>query len=174
MSANWLFAIGDATNFDKSSSASIWGCKSVTKDGKKSSNARFIRDGKEGDVLWFIKSKTQGRIYAVATFTHTAKREIGPLIAITATSKELGWVDPRQKESSGDNWDTEVHYKDMYTVINCDIYLQRRCPQASISPTSTNDKYGIDWADEHYKIVRYSKAIQIKRKRPLVALDTIF
>jgi len=173
MVANWLFAIGDATNFNASSSKAFWGCKSINKNGKKSQNTPFITDAKEGDILWFIKSKSNGRVYAVATFTHNAKRELGPLFALTATNEEIGWITTPEIISSGNNWDIEVHYKNMYRVINCDIYLQGSCPRVS-SRTNPNDKYGIDWADEHYKIVRYSKAIQIKRKHPLIVLDTIF
>lgn len=163
MTTNWIFSIGNAIHFDNSAPLYIWGIKSLTKTGNNSTNAKFIREAKEGDKLWFIKSKTAGRVYAVATFTHTMKREIGPLIALTRTSDELGWT------KDGDAWDTEVHYKYLYKVIQCDIHLQSRCPQAPISYTVANDKYGLDWEKEHSTIQRYSKATPIKRKRPLVA-----
>jgi hypothetical protein len=97
-------------------------------------------------------------VYAVATFTHTSKREIGPLIALTPTSDELGWI------KNGDDYDTEVHYKDLYIVSKCDIHLKTRLPMSAVF--KGEERHGLDWADEHSKIVRYSKA---KRRRPVVA-----
>jgi hypothetical protein len=163
--SNWILNIGDGVHFDNSAPLHIWGCKSITKKGTKSTSAKFINTAQEGDKLWFIKSKTRGRVYAVATFIRTMKRETGPLIALTHTSEELGWT------NEGDTWDTEIHYKDLYKISKCEIYLKSRCPQCVISPTEQNDKYGIDWVDEHSKIVRYSKA---KRIRPRVVLYNPF
>jgi hypothetical protein len=145
---DWVFPISDGVHFNNSIRYSRWGIKSIRRDGGKV-NEKFLKNAVEGDRLWFCKSKTHSQVYAMATFTHTSKREI--------TSDELGWTE------NGDDYDTEIHYKDLYIVSKCDIHLKTRLPMCAVF--KGEEKHGLDWADEHSKIVRYSKA----KKRPAVA-----
>ena len=81
MPNNFLLRIGDGVHFNASSSKLIWGI-----DSKYSFAKGFLTTAKEGDLLWFVKGKTNGQIVAVATFTRTNKRILGPLIELTLTN----------------------------------------------------------------------------------------
>ena len=143
MPNNFLLRIGDGVHFNASSSKSIWGITS-----KHSFAKMFQKEAKEGDLLWFIKNKTNGQIVAVATFTRTNKRILGPLIELTLTNAELGW-----DKSEGD-WDTEVHYKDLYNLTHCNLISEIEAP-AGIR--RYNYKCKINLITEYPQIIRYSK-----------------
>jgi hypothetical protein len=121
----------------------IWGINS-----KHSSAKGFMNRVNEGDLLWFVKSKTDGQIVAVATFVETKERVLGPLIALSHTNKELGWT-----ETEGE-WDTEVHYKDLYNLTHCNL-ISEITGSAVIRRYNTNCK--INLPEEYPYIVRYSK-----------------
>ena len=108
----------------------------------------FQKEAKEGDLLWFVKSKTNGQIVAVATFTRTNKRILGPLIELTLTNAELGW-----DKSEGD-WDTEVHYKDLYNLTHCNLISEI---EGANSIRRYNYKCKINLITEYPQIIRYSK-----------------
>jgi len=143
MPANYLLYIGDGDHFNASSSRFIWGINS-----KHSFSRGFINKAKEGDLLWFVKSKTNGQIVAVATFIYTNPRIIGPHMFLTQTNTELGW-----DKTNGD-WDTEVHYKDLYNVTQCNLISQIK---GAAGIRLYNDKCMVNLVDEYPRIVRYSK-----------------
>jgi len=143
MPTHWLLRIGDGAHFKASSSKSIWGINS-----KNSGDKGFLTAVKEGDLLWFVKNKSKGHLVAVATFVGIKERVLGPLIALTLTDSELGW-----DKSEGD-WDTEVHYKDLYNLTQCDMFSDIRGP-AVIRHYS--DKCKVNLIMEYPNIVRYSK-----------------
>lgn len=147
MTNHFLLYIGDGTHFNASSSKSIWGITS-----KHSFAKGFLSIVKEGDILWFVKSKTNGQIIAVATFTETKKRILGPLISLTLTNTELGW-----DKTDGD-WDTEVHYKDLYNLTNCNLISEIK-GAAGIRLYNENCK--VNLPAEYPYIVRYSKVTSI-------------
>lgn len=60
---HWLFRVGDGTNLKSSSRHEIWGIKS-TGSGSKD----FMQNVKQGDILWFIKGASHGRVIAFATY----------------------------------------------------------------------------------------------------------
>jgi hypothetical protein len=103
---------------------------------------------KEGDVLWFVKSKSKGQIVAVATFIELKERIIGPLIPLTLTDKELGW------DKTLGEWDIEVHYKDLYNVSECNL-ISHITGAVSIRPY--NERCKVNLIAEYPFIVRYSK-----------------
>ena len=103
---------------------------------------------KEGDLLWFVKSKTNGQLVAVATFTGIKKRILGPLLALTSTDEELGW-DKTQGE-----WDIEIHYKNLYNLTHCSLFSEIKSPLV-IRPY--NIKCKVNLIDEYPHIVRYLK-----------------
>ena len=102
----------------------------------------------DGDLLWFVTGRSKGHVVAVATFTCIKERILGPLIEITATNSELGWT-----ETDGD-WDTEVHYKDLYNLTQCNLF-------SGIKGAATIRLYGekckVNLPSEYPHIVRYSK-----------------
>ena len=142
---DFILRVGDSVHFKNSSKQNIWGINSKHSFGKF-----FIKNAKSGDRLWFVKSKSNGLIIAVSTFTHIKERELGPLIAVTQTNEELGWT--KQKGE----WDTELHYKDLYDVSMLGYV-------SDIKGTSTirmyNEKCKVNLPEEYPLIVRYSKVI---------------
>ena len=143
MPNHFLFRIGDGQHFISSSKMFIWGIKSNNSCGKM-----FMNTAKEGDLLWFVKSKTNGQIVAVATFTCVKKRILGPIIPLSLTNEELGW------DKTPGEWDTEVHYTDLFNLTECNLISE-------IKGTSTirkyTDKCMVDLPSEYKYIVRYSK-----------------
>ena len=99
---------------------------------------------KEGDHLCFITGDSKGLIVAVATFTRTNKRVLGPLFALTLTDEELGWVNVNGK------YDTEIHYKNLYNTTH--LKLLSEIKGAAVI-RQYNDKCKVDLATEYPKIV---------------------
>lgn len=145
MTTDWLLRVGDGQNFISSSKYRIWGIQSTTSD-----NIYFLTNVKPGDRLWFVKSKSQGRLLAVATFRSYNKRVFGPLIATSLSNEELGWT------GSGTDWisDTEVHYSDLYGLNDCELLTHIKGPKTI---RKYNEKCRVDLAVEYSYIVRYSK-----------------
>jgi hypothetical protein len=143
MPNHFILRIGDGAHFNASSSKSIWGI-----DSKVSSCKWFKSIAKAGDVLWFVTGKSKGLIVAMATFTETRERIIGPIIDITLTNKELGWV-----KTYGE-WDTEVHYKDLYNLTKSKLHTEIKSPLTIRE--YNREKCKVDLPEEHPRIVRYS------------------
>ena len=145
MPQHFIFRIGDGTHFISSSSKYIWG---INTNSKAPFGKWFKSNAEEGDLLWFITGKSKGHIVAVATFTGTKERILGPLVELTYTNSELGWT-----KTKGD-WNTEVHYKDLYNLTQCNLFSEIRC-------TSTimlySEKCKVNLPTEYPHIVRYSK-----------------
>jgi hypothetical protein len=99
---------------------------------------------KEGDLLWFVERGTNGRIVAVATFRRTNKRISG----ITLSNAELGW------NKTHGQWDTEVHYKDLYNLTHCCLISEIKGPAVI---RLYNAKCKVNLITEYPRIVRYSK-----------------
>jgi len=143
MPNHFLLYIGDGVHFNASSSKKIWGINSTLSFAKG-----FLKRAKEGDLLWFVKSKTNGQIVAVATFMSTNERILGPLIELTLTNSELGW------DKSKGEWDTEVHYTDLYNLTNCNLISEIK---GAAVIRLYNDKCKVNLITEYPHIVRYSK-----------------
>jgi hypothetical protein len=143
MPNHFILRIGDGAHFNASSSKSIWGI-----DSKVSSCKWFKSIAKAGDVLWFVTGKSKGLIVAMATFTETRERIIGPIIDITLTNKELGWV-----KTYGE-WDTEVHYKDLYNLTKSKLHTEIKSPLTIRE--YNREKCKVNLPEEHPRIVRYS------------------
>ena len=137
---------GDGKNFEKSSKFKIWGISSKNKNCKK-----FLKDVKAGDRLWFVKNKSQGKLLAVATYHSHNDRELGPLINISLNNEELGWTGIGEDCITAD---TEVHYKDMYGLSNCELLTRIKGP-ATIR--KYDEKCRVNLPMEYSNIVRYSK-----------------
>jgi len=145
MTTDWLLRVGDGENLKRSSKYRIWGIQSSTPDNKY-----FLNNVKPGDRLWFVKSKTQGKLIAVATYRSHNSREFGPLINISLTNEELGWT------GSGTDWtsDIEVHYTDLYGLDNCELLTHIK---GAKTIRKYNEKCRVHLPVEYSYIERYSR-----------------
>jgi hypothetical protein len=145
METNWILRVGDGKNLIRSSPHNIWGINSKTSCGKY-----FMKNAKAGDRLWFVKSKSKGKVLAVATLVEKKKREIGELVNLSLTNEELGW------DNEDTDWtsDTEVHYTNLYNVSNCELLTYINGPSTI---RLYNDKCKVVLATEYVNICRYSK-----------------
>lgn len=149
MNADWILRCGDGENLKNSSKYRIWGISS-----KISTNKHFLKNVKQGDRLWFVKSKTQGKLVAVATYCSYNFREFGPLIDISLTNEEFGW--------SGSDWssaDVEVHYTNLYGLSECELLTHIK---VFATIRKYDEKCRVNLPVEYSNIVRYSN---VKRCR---------
>ena len=142
MTTDWLLRVGDGENLKSSYRYKIWGIQSTTNFGKY-----FLENVKPGDRLWFVKSKSQGKLIAVAIYRSHNKRCSGPLFK---TEQELGWT------HDGPDWesDTEIHYSDLYGLEACELLTHIK---GAATIRKYNEKCRVDLAVEYSYIVRYSK-----------------
>lgn len=145
---HWVLRVGDGNHFRSSSKSKIWGIYS------NSGNSRFIKDAKNGDILWFLANAKSGKCFiGVATFIRLAERVLGPLIAVSKTNEELGWT-----ETPG-TWNIEVHYNELYDITRCNLDPQLKGPAVI---RQYNDTFILNLPDEYSKIVKYSNAVKIE------------
>lgn len=141
-SNNWLIRVGDGNNFKNSSKYNIWGCKS-------SLSKSFLREVNVGDKLWVITNKSNGQIIAVSLFESYNKRVFGPLVNLSMSNVELGWV--------GDfDIDTEIHYSKLYNIDRCDLHINLKARNSIIKYVN---KYDVDLDNEYRYISKYSKIL---------------
>lgn len=145
MTIDWLLRVGDGQNLIMSSKYRIWGIQSTT-----STNKCFINNVKPGDRLWFVKSKSQGKLIAVATYRSHNIRVFGPLIDTSLNNEELGWT------GSGTEWnsDVEIHYTDLYGLDECEILTHIK---GAATIRKYDEKCRVNLAVEYSYIARYSK-----------------
>jgi hypothetical protein len=103
---HWILRVGTGTNFGRSRAFNCWGVNTA----RIWWVPNFLSNVREGDLLWFVQSNSKGKAIAVATFTRHCPRVLGPLVALTHTNEQLGWVD------EDGEWDTEVHYTNLYDL----------------------------------------------------------
>ncbi len=142
MIQDWLLRVGDGKNFENSSRLSIWGIKSTNSFGKY-----FMKNVKNGDRLWFVKSESNGKLIAVSTFSSHNTRESNN------TNEKLGWT------GSGVDWtsDTEIHYTDLYCLNDVELlsYIKGSC-----TIRMYNEKCKVELAKEYVNIVKYCGIIR--------------
>jgi predicted secreted protein len=145
MTTDWLLRVGDGVNFFNSSKFNIWGIKSIL-----SSTKYFIKNVKPGDRLWFIKSKSYGKIIAVSIYRTHRERELGPLINVSLSNEELGW-----RNNNGE-WDIEIHYTNCIFLDKCELLSHIK---GAVTIRKFNDKTcPINLPVEYNYIERYCKA----------------
>ena len=147
MTTDWILRAADGENLKRSSKYKIWGIVSTISVGKY-----FIKNVKPGDRLWFVKSKSQGKLIAVATYRSHNKRELGPLIETSLTDEELGWTTP---SDWGSGWDIEVHYTDLYGLNDSELLTHIK--GAATIRKYDEEKCRVNLAVEYSYIVRYSR-----------------
>ena len=146
MTTDWLFWVGDGEYLKRSSRYRIWGVNSKTPLIK-----HFLRNVKPGDRMWFVKSKSQGKLISVATYRSHNERIFGPLVDISLTNEELGWTG-----GNGPDWtsDVEVHYSDLYGLNDCELLTHIK---GAATIRKYDEKCRVNLAVEYSYIVRYSR-----------------
>jgi hypothetical protein len=147
MTEHWIIRIGNGNHFISSSKFNIWGINS--KD--KSNTSKFIKEVKEGDILWFVTSDSKGNTIAMSSFKEIKNRVLGPLINLSLNNNELGWT-----EYDGE-WDMEICYKELYNIRNLNILTRIRSPRTYRRYSDNLDKIPVNLIEEYKKIVKYSK-----------------
>ena len=145
MTTHWILRCGNGENLKNSSKYRIWGMSS-----KVSTNIHFLKNVKPGDILWFMKGKSQGKLVAVAIYRSHNSRDFGALIDVSLTNEELGW------SGSGKDWnsDIEVHYTDLYGLSNCELLTHLK---GAASIRKYDEKCRVNLPIEYSYIVRYSR-----------------
>ena len=143
MTTDWILRVGDGKNFINSSRYRIWGIQSTFSCGKF-----FLKNVKQCDRLWMVTGKSNGKLLAVATYRTHFERINGPLFDLTKTDLELGWT--------GDGWkcDTEIHYTDLYGLINCELLTHIK---GAVPIRKYDQKCLVNLPVEYSYIVRYCK-----------------
>lgn len=118
MVVHWYIRVSDGINFKNSSKFNIYGTKSWYSNSK-----HFINNAKTGDIIWLVTDyKHSNVVIACVKYKLCKKRMIGPLVNLDKTNSELGW-------NKGE-WDTEIHYTDLYNIEKCNFritYLPNMC-----------------------------------------------
>ncbi len=144
---DWLIRVGDGENFIRSSIHRIWGVNTTSgSDGK-----HFVKEVKTGDRLWFVTSKSNGQIIAVATYVSHNARDLGPILNFTKSNEELGW--------SGDCATTsnvEVHYSNLYNLNRANLLSRIKSPKTI---RRYNEKCSVNLHVEYPYIQRYSSVV---------------
>ena len=142
---HWLLRVGDGENFINSSVYKIWGVSSTSPFGK-----HFLKNVNHGDILWFIKSNSKGRVIAAATYRSHNRRDIGPLISTTMDNEELGWT------GEGPDWtsDVEIHYTELYALDDVGLLTHIKCPSTI---RKYSEKCQVNLPVEYNNIVRYRR-----------------
>jgi predicted secreted protein len=145
MTTDWILRVGNGANLTRSSKYRIWGIQSTTP-----TNKHFVNNVKPGDRLWFVKSNSQGKLIAVATYRSHNTRVFGPLLDISMTNEELGWT------GDGTDWtsDVEIHYSDLYGLGNCEMLTHIK---GAATIRKYDEKCRVNLAVEYSYIERYSR-----------------
>jgi hypothetical protein len=145
---DWILRCGDGKNLKNSSKYKIW---EISKNCP--ANKHFINNVRQGDRLWFVKSKSNGKLIAVATYQSHNSRNLGdgPLIDTSLSNEELGWT------GSGIYWnsDIEIHYTDLYGLNNCDLFTHIKGSLTIRKNDAVNSR--VNLPVEYSYIVKYSK-----------------
>jgi len=144
MNTDWILRVGDGGNLIRSSKHRIWGIQAKTTNSKY-----FVKNVKCGDRLWFVKSNSNGKLLAVATYRSHNMRVFGPLLN-TMTNEELGWT------GDDTNWasEYEIHYSDLYNLTSCNMLTHIK-GAATIRKYNENCK--VNLAVEYSSITKYSR-----------------
>lgn len=157
MVTDWLLRVGNGENLVSSSQHKIWGINS-----KNSHSKFFLKNVKTNDRLWFVQSNTKGKILGVATYEYNNKRDLGPLVNITMTNEELGWIGEGTKWTS----DTEIHYSNLFGLVDCNILTGIKGPT---SIRKYDEKCLVNLDFEYRNILKYSKVtFDLKKKTHLI------
>jgi len=143
MTTHWLLRVGDGKEFKSAAKHNLWGMES-----HKLVNANFLKQVQPGDLLWFVRNKSNGKLLGVATYVGHGKRVLGPIVDLSKTNEELGWVGDMKT-------DIEIHYKGLYDLEFCEMLTGIK-GQTNVRRYS--EKCLLNLPEEYERIVNYSRA----------------
>ena len=141
---HWLIRVGDGINFQNSNHA-MWGCKR----GRNNCIKSIILKINEGDILWFITNQNNGgKIIGMSEFISCYDRNEEPLLEInTYSNEDMGWI-------GNEDWDIQIHYKNLYETKRQDIKICIRCPSIIINYDNFREQINDD-LELHYRNFLY-------------------
>jgi hypothetical protein len=141
---HWLIRVGDGENFKKSKHP-FWGIKRGPGGGIKT----IINKFKQGDILWFITSKKYGgNVVGMSEYVNCHDREDEPLTRMhTYSNDEQNW-------KSGDDWDIQVYYTNLYVTERQNIGVIVQC-SATVLEYEKFKSRGLPDLYMHYKNFKY-------------------
>jgi hypothetical protein len=118
---HYLIRCGDGENLKNSIQHGIWGVNKSSHNG----SLMFTNCAVKTDILWFIKSGSNGHAIAFAEYvSHNAR---------TKTNQELGWFGP-------DTWEIEINYTKLRMTEPLPLYTEIKGGSATIRKFSANCK----------------------------------
>jgi hypothetical protein len=146
---HYILRVGDGENFINGFAKHLW----AVKDSHKS----FLEKVKQGDKLWFIRSKTSedlysGKIIAVADFEYKNERIVGPLVSLTPSNEELNWTG-----NEGGFCNIEIHYTNLYNLTALNLYTGQRGQCVVTNYNNVKEKLLVNLPEEYERIVYYSQ-----------------
>jgi hypothetical protein len=143
-SNHFILRIGDGENFENGKKHYMWGIKQKYKS--------FLRKVKPGDKLWFVVSKSGGKIIAVADFVSQSKRIFGPLLDLSLTDEELGW------SCNVGDYDIEIHYTNLYNISSLNLLTGIKGQASIMNYENVKEKIpNVNLLMEYNYIKRYSQ-----------------
>lgn len=125
---HWLFRVGpNAEDLYNSHKYNIWGVNSANSNARK-----FVREAKQGDIIWFVKGASKGLLISYATYVQSIKRVKGE----NMTDEELGWFYqcPWVKNTG---WDIEIQFENYLDIENMGLLSKI---QQSANPRRYSEK----------------------------------
>jgi len=109
----------------------------------------IVKKIKPDDILWFFTSKKYGgKIIGMAEYSHFYDRQDEPLIKMnTYTNIDQGWI-------GDDNWDIQIHYKNLYLTEKQSILICIQCA-GNILNYETFRKKIEEYLSIHYKNFKF-------------------
>ena len=144
MSNHWIFRVNDGDNF-RNSVFPFWGVKR----GSGGCMKTVITKIKNGDILWFMTSKSHGgKMIGMSEYCGFYDRKDEPLFLInTKTNEEQGW--------KGDEcWDIQIHYLNLYITEKQNITACIQCGSNILEYKTFKDRISHDLY-EHYKNYKF-------------------
>jgi hypothetical protein len=142
---HYILQVSDGENFVKGNSRCLWYVRLRYKT--------FIEKAKEGDKLWFIRSKQSedlqlGKVIAVADFVSKNK--------ITNEDNEIKKT-LNFTGKQGGLCNIVIHYTKLYNLTALDLYLGQKYQITIVEYDNVKEKLLIDLVYEYKKIVLYSQ-----------------
>ena len=141
---HWLIRVNDGENF-RNSKYPFWGVKR----GKGGSIKTIVNKIKKGDILWFMTSKKYGgKLIGMSEFTNYYDKQNEPLIRVnTYSNKEQNW-------KGTDNWDIQIHYKNLYVTEKQNIEASIQCGGIILEYETFRER-GLPDLYNHYNNFKY-------------------
>ena len=144
---HWIMRCHDGYNF-KNSKYPFWGVKR----GKNGSLKTIVKKINNGDIIWFLTSKSfGGKFIGMCEYMYYYDRQDEPLLSInTYSNKEQGWI-------GDENWDIQLHYKNLYNTEKQNIKACIQCGGIILEYNKFKEKLDEDLELHYENYIKYSE-----------------